>query len=301
MLRNERRVLIFQRGSMSTLDALVEARDFTDTERKLAAYILSHADEVVRMKLATLAQQSHTSNAAVVRLCKKVGSGGYSEFRLDLSQDMERRRNSIRNIDANAPILENQKAPVIMSAIATLSKEAIDDCYAVVSQAAVERAAALVAGAHRVITYAVGDTFLSTEAFANLLEKIGVTCVSSHHNGDVFTVSSLARPDDVGLFVSYSGRLVDDLSMLLDILRKKRCKTIVVTANDQLASKAAGFDAAIILPCRERGEGRNKVATFYSQTCIRYALECVYGVVFAMNYQENLLHKNQAEWGSSSR
>ena len=82
---------------------------------------------------------------------------------------------------------------------------------------------------------------------------------------------------------------------------KRRCKTIAVTANDQLASKAAGFDAAIILPRRERGEGRNKVATFYSQMCIRYALECVYGVVFAMNYQENLLHKNQAEWGSSSR
>ena len=280
---------------MATLDALAAAKGFTDTERQLAAYILTHADEVVRMRLATLARESHTSNATIVRLCRKVGSAGYSEFRVDLSQDMERRRNNISHIDVNAPILENQGAPVIMSSIAALTREAVDDCYAFVPHEAIEHAAELVAGAHHVITYAIGDTFLTTEAFANLAAKIGVTCRSAHQNGDIVTTTNLARPDDVGLVATYSGRLVDSLSMQLAILRRKGCKTIVITANDELASRFAGFDCAVVVPCRESMGNRDKVATFYSQTCIRYVLECVYGAVFARSYDQSLRHKTMAE------
>lgn len=146
---------------MSTLDALAAARDFTDTERALAAYILEHADEVMRMRIADLAEQSHTSAATVIRLCRKVGSAGYAEFRVDLSQDVECRRAHVRRIDVNAPILEHQKAPVIMSSIATLIREAVEDCYASVSPEAITKAAEIICGARHVITYAIGDTYLS--------------------------------------------------------------------------------------------------------------------------------------------
>ena len=280
---------------MATLDSLAAARGFTDTERTLAAYILTHTDEVVRMRIATLAEKSHTSNATIVRLCRKVGSKGYSEFRMDLGQDIERRRNQVRNIDVNAPILENQKAPVIMSSIATLTKEAVDDCYAQVSHEKIEQAARLIEGAHHVITYAIGDTFLTTESFANLLAKLGITCISAHQNGDIVTTTNIARSNDVGLFVSYSGRLIDSLAAQRDTLQRKGCRSIVITANDELAGKAHGFDCAIVVPCRESDSGRNKVATFYSQTCIRYVLECLYGTVFAMSYRENVMHKSMAE------
>lgn len=280
---------------MATLDALAAARGFTDTERKLAEYILTHADDVVRMRLATLAERSHTSNATVVRLCKKVGSAGYSGFRMDLSQDMERRRTNVSRVDVNAPVLENQRASVIMSSIAALTREAVEDCYAFVPHEAIERAAELVSQAHHVLTYAVGDTFLTAEGFANLAAKIGVTCLSAHRNGDVVTTTNLARPDDVGLFATYSGRLVDNLASQREVLRRKGCKTIVITANDQLATRAAGFDCAIVVPCRESMGGPDKVATFYSQTCIRYVLECVYGTVFARSYEKSRQHKTMAE------
>ncbi|MBR1828868.1 MAG: MurR/RpiR family transcriptional regulator [Atopobiaceae bacterium] len=280
---------------MAILDALAAAKGFTDTERTLAAYVLTHADEVVRMRLATLAKESHTSNATVVRLCKKVGSAGYSEFRVDLSQDMERRRNNVSRIDANAPILENQGAPVIMSSIATLTREAINDCYAFVQNESIERAAELISGARHVITYAIGDTYLTTEAFSNLMAKIGITCISAFNNADVTTMTNIAHPDDVGLFVSYSGNLAYDLGLQRDALRRRHCKTIVVTANDELAGGVAGFDCAVLVPCRESTNGREKVATFYSQTCMRYVLECIYGVVFAQSYQSSKRHKTLAE------
>lgn len=280
---------------MAVLDALAAAKGFTDTERTLTAYVLTHADKVVRMRLATLAKESHTSNATVVRLCKKVGSAGYSEFRVDLSQDMERRRNSVSRIDANAPILENQGASVIMSSIATLTREAVNDCYAFVQHESLERAATILGDAHHVITYAIGDTYLTTESFSNLMAKIGITCISAFNNADVTTMTNIARPDDVGLFVSYSGNLAYDLGMQRDVLRRKHCKTIMVTANDELAEGVAGFDCVVVVPCRESTNGREKVATFYSQTCLRYVLECMYGIVFARSYQTNKRLKTMAE------
>lgn len=69
----------------------------------------------------------------------------------------------------------------------------------------------------------------------------------------------------------------------------------VITANDQLATRAAGFDCAIVVPCRESMGGPDKVATFYSQTCMRYVLECVYGTVFARSYEKSRQHKTLAE------
>lgn len=59
--------------------------------------------------------------------------------------------------------------------------------------------------------------------------------------------------------------------------------------------RAAGFDCAIVVPCRESMGGPDKVATFYSQTCIRYVLECVYGTVFARSYEKSRQYKTLAE------
>lgn len=59
---------------MALIDKLERQQDLTEAERELALYILSHADEVTGMGISELAERSFTSNATIVRLCRKLGS-----------------------------------------------------------------------------------------------------------------------------------------------------------------------------------------------------------------------------------
>ena len=52
------------------------------SEQKIAVYLVSNLNDVVGISVEELAGRSDSSQAAVVRFCKKLGCEGYSEFRL---------------------------------------------------------------------------------------------------------------------------------------------------------------------------------------------------------------------------
>lgn len=73
---------------MPIIDKLERQENLTEAERELALFILANTGEVTRMSIAELAEQSFTSNATVIRLCRKLGLKGYRDFRIELTQVM---------------------------------------------------------------------------------------------------------------------------------------------------------------------------------------------------------------------
>lgn len=110
---------------MSVLTALLEKRDFTSAESELADYILAHSDEVAHMGLADLAAASYKSNGTIMRLCRKAGSSGWREFRVDFTTDLERARRTSRAIDPNTPFFSNASTQAVMNGISALKREAL--------------------------------------------------------------------------------------------------------------------------------------------------------------------------------
>lgn len=67
-----------------------------------------------------------------------------------------------------------------------------------------------------------------------------------------------------------------------------------MTSNAAVRERICGLECLLLLPEGERSRG--SVATYYSQACIRFALNCVYGECFAQNWQANIaLHESFAE------
>ncbi|MCI9047849.1 MAG: MurR/RpiR family transcriptional regulator [Hungatella sp.] len=58
----------------------------TNSERKVAEYIILAPIDVVRFPSEYLAQRSGGSRGAIIRLCQKLGYKGYSEFKYDMSK-----------------------------------------------------------------------------------------------------------------------------------------------------------------------------------------------------------------------
>ena len=60
----------------------------TNTELKLADYILEHYDEALNYNVTELADSAGVSDASVVRFCKKLGYKGYQDFKVNAAKDV---------------------------------------------------------------------------------------------------------------------------------------------------------------------------------------------------------------------
>ena len=96
---------------MTILEKLEAMEDFTYVERKIARYILEHKDDVGEMTISGLAAAAYSSNAAIIRLCRKLGAGGYREFRIQLVRDIERRQREQLPVDMNQPFRRPLQLP----------------------------------------------------------------------------------------------------------------------------------------------------------------------------------------------
>ena len=268
---------------MAAIEQLRSKRDFTPSEIELADYILDHVDAVSHMGIAELAAAAYKSNATIIRLCRKVGSAGWRDFRVDLVADLERERRRTQAVDPNAPFAGTPATSDIMNSIAILEREAINDCYATVDPGVIEAFARTACASRRVLYYALGDSYTTLYSFGGLMSKIGVECVAADQYRFRHEASFHATSQDLALIVTYTGDYLVELERQIQRLRERHCKIAVLTSDERMADRFSGFDFPIILPRRENRF--RKVATFYSQTCIRYVLNCVYSVAFSQDYE----------------
>lgn len=272
---------------MALLERLERAEGFTEVERELAAYIIEHADDIASMSINELTTETCSSNASIIRLCHKLGLSGYRELRVRLSAELEHRHAERASIDPDEPFAEGESVGSVMGSIAGLLKNAVDDAHAAAIEADVERAASYVWEAQTVYVFATGDSLVSAMVFSNLLIKLGIHVVLANQNGEELAHAHTAQAGDAAIFVSYSGKLVVGTVMreIQRILASRCVRRIWISAG----VCPAGFDVDLRFPAREEKSG--KLATFYSQACIRYLLDCIYAVVWSFDYKGNQKRK----------
>lgn len=143
---------------MAALDALRRMDGFTNAEKDLAHYILDHLDDVAQMNIGTLSEATYTSNATVVRLCRKLGLDGYRDFRIALARDVEADRASMLNVNPDFPFIEGEGTQQIIHSVANLTKQAVDACLGTITGHDVRKASRLIRGAKKVALYGVSST-----------------------------------------------------------------------------------------------------------------------------------------------
>lgn len=60
---------------------------YTDTEKRIAEYILENKDEVVNFSSQHFAKEINSSAAAIVRFSKKIGYNGFTHLKVELARD----------------------------------------------------------------------------------------------------------------------------------------------------------------------------------------------------------------------
>lgn len=274
------------------LDQLETLSSPTAAEEALARFIAEHPSEVVRLPIAELASRTATSNATIIRFCRRLGFDGFRSFRIQLVTEIERGVGEGKAVDLDFPVAPQQSTAEMLDNIANLTKEAVDACRATLDPHDIQMVARLIRRAPLIFLYATGDSQISSEAFANLLIKLGIRCIIAERRREYPSYSHAVRPGELAIFTSYSGEHLGRMvrAGFLQELRERQCSTVAITAS---AAPQPWFDRVITFPARESAKG--KMATFYSQACIRYIFNCLYAEVWSLDYAANAEHKNSIE------
>ena len=209
----------------------------TDTDRRLASYLLDHSREAIHMSAKELSAQCDTSPAAVVRLSQTLGFKGFTALKLELAKESGQEepdvfRSAIRDNDDMETIV--RKAEQIHLRNTSLTYQMVN--VSVLSQAVEE-----ICAGRRIHLFGVGASGLLAMDFLYKSSRIGIP---AFYHADVHTnlaTAALLGPEDIVIAISYSGETLDTV-LAAEAARERGSKIIAITqANRNTLSRLADY------------------------------------------------------------
>ena len=209
----------------------------TETDRRLASYLLDHSRDAIHMSAKELSAQCDTSPAAVVRLSQKLGFKGFTALKLELAKESGQEepdvfRSAIRDNDDMETIV--RKAEQIPLRNTSLTYQMVN--VSILSQAVEE-----ICAGRRIHLFGVGASGLLAMDFLYKSSRIGIP---AFYHSDVHTnlaTAALLGPEDIVIAISYSGETLDTV-LAAQTARERGSKVIAITqANRNTLSRLADY------------------------------------------------------------
>ena len=81
---------------------------FTDSQQEVIDFIKNNEDKIIHMSIQDLAKKTYTSNATIIRICKKLGFKGYKDFKLSFIKEIESQKYIHQSIDFSSPFYQQE-------------------------------------------------------------------------------------------------------------------------------------------------------------------------------------------------
>lgn len=266
---------------------LQQTKNLTNTEQIVASFILEYPRIVVSISLDELSEQCHVSQASIIRLCKKLGIKGFSDFKVQLASELTSFAMDGKAISFDLPIPAEASTEEIADTFYSLSIQSLEHEYKALKIPDVKRAAQMIHNADIVYIYGRGESLIIAEDFHYKLIRLGLTSVLESMNGFQEARSHAQDPHSkvnrVAVVISqYTNS--HQVQYIIDELVTNNIPFILVTA----AENAWPYDKLARVTLRVHStESRYKMGSFTSRNAMLYVLDCVFGELFSIDYEGN--------------
>lgn len=206
---------------------LVRIRAVYDTlprsERKVADYVLNHADEVIHSSVTDLAQTLEVSESTVVRFCQRLGYQGYPELKILLARDL-----GTPFRDTYATLDSRDEVSTVVRKTVQISIQALNDTLAVLNPDRVEQAVNLLMDAHQVFLFGCGGSGGSAQIAYQKMLRLGLPCSVCTDPHTQTLLAGLATERDLVMGISYSGNN-EDVVRAMRVAQDRQARTVAVT------------------------------------------------------------------------
>ncbi|MGM0303331.1 hypothetical protein IGI66_002996 [Enterococcus sp. AZ048] len=278
---------------MLLIDKLRLQQDLTNTEKRIADYILENLTMIPAINVAELAKNTYTSHSSVIRLSQKMGYEGFRDFRVAVSEIAHSDMYRSNPVDANFPFLPQDSTKEIAKKIADLTINTVQRTYAQLDEQILDEAADLLSNAERIFLFAQGDSQIRARSFQNKLVKINKFLIIADEYADEDWNAASLTSRDCAIFITYRARVSQYERMLKHFLNEN-VPSILITGNNQ--SNLIPLATQSIVFTQEELDFL-KVSTFSSQIAFEYILDTLFSLLYAKNFQENLTDfKKKNKW-----
>jgi len=208
------------------------------TKSELAVYnqIYNNPHLIEKSSILDLEKHIQVSKSAILRLCKKIGYSGYSEFRFDV----------IRYGHSKAVLNSQLEGQRLLVSISNLYSSAISNISAAVSEEDILKLAGLIKKAGRIFAVGFGKSGLLAQKL-----KFNFIRLSSYIDAidDIVVVNDMekiVRKNHLVIFFSESGNTPDILSGMQKL--KGKGAGVALITNNSRASAREFADPVICLP-----------------------------------------------------
>jgi DNA-binding MurR/RpiR family transcriptional regulator len=198
----------------------------TPAERRACDYVLAHPEFVLASRLNEVAKASRSSEATIIRLCRKADLSGYQELRLALAQEDNGRGRDIEGIHEDVGADDSPRT--VLDKVFHSFIDALKDTLDVVDADQFAAAVAAISGARSLSFFGFGASGAAAQAAHFRFMRLGApTYVLTDVSAQLSRVALLG-PGDVVVAISHSGR-TKDLVFSAGQARERGARVVAIT------------------------------------------------------------------------
>ena len=260
----------------------------TETEKKIAAYVLNNPLQVTTLTAKELAACCDTVQSAVIRFCKSIEVSGFAELKLILARESTTGE-TVKTLPAfsRSDDTETIFKKVFASGIRTLK-----DTLSMLDFAKIEEIVNVLVTARNVYIFGVGT---SSTVAADAGYRFSQFGIPAHACTDQLFMNVLAgnlKEGDVAVGISHSGQT----KAVVDALRRAKnagASTIALTSfADSLLSQEC--DLTISVYADEKNYPVEAVSAQVAHICVIDALMMALGTRQGDTFEEHIAIRNEA-------
>lgn len=179
----------------------------TDSEKKIAKYIIENVTEVYNYSIKELADLVDTSTSSIVRFCQKLGYEKFQDFKISMAIEQG-------NIDDKENIIYedvtlDDDMDEIINKISMLNIKSIENIKFLIDKKELEKAVKVLDKSKCIYLFGVGASGLVAMDFQYKLIRIGKKAIMFLDTHSQLASASSIGKDDVAIGISHGGKTLE--------------------------------------------------------------------------------------------
>lgn len=175
-----------------------------------------------------MAQQIGTSQAAIVRFCKRLGYDGLKDIKASVADNLLSAQEAREEEESYSDIKISDSPGEIMEKVAANHILALEETLKILDVEEFHEAVALLSQARRIDVFGIGASGLVAQDMQQKLTRIGKFCFFYPDAHMQLTAAASLTQDDVAMFISYSGKTREVISCA-EAAKDRKTKIIALT------------------------------------------------------------------------
>jgi DNA-binding MurR/RpiR family transcriptional regulator len=193
------------------------------TAHRIATYIAEHADEVIRMSITEVAEQTGASEGSIVGLCRRLGASGFQELKILLSRDLVEPMRMIHEDLRPSDTVTDVAQHVFAAHIASLQ-----ETQKLLDKKTLGRAVEIVRASKRVEVYGIGSAAPIAQDLGYRLLQLGYDAKPVTDSHIQAVSAAMADSGTAVVTVSHSGSTRETV-LATELAKKAGARTIGIT------------------------------------------------------------------------